>query len=330
MVDALKGTLLWWAGSAGSSKLQLDRMTHSIPSPVTVLDTNGDGYADRMYVGDMAGQVWRFDIFNGQNQSGLVTGGVMASLGSKEESTHLAANTRRFYSGPDVAAIQMNGAPTFLNIAIGSGYRGHPLDSGTVDRLYSLRDYNPFNQLTQTAYQTMMNSTNLVLDSTLQDITANNAAVVPNNSKGWKLVLNTHTTGEKALVPARTFNDQIFFTTYTPSLSSSTDPCKGVGSGTNRSYVISVFNGSSVLDVNKDGTLTTDERSQDLSQGGIAPETTFLFPADSGTNSDGSQSGGETGGSKGPVICLKGVEVLSACTNYDRRKKTYWREGTAN
>ena len=333
MVDALKGTLLWDVGNAtSSSQKKLARMSHSFPAPITVLDTNGDGYADRLYAGDMAGQVWRFDIFNGQSVSNLVTGGVMASLGSKEETVHLMANTRRFYSAPDVAAIQKAGAATFLNVAIGSGYRGHPLDTGTVDRMYSLRDYNPFNQLTQASYDTMMLTANLVVDATLQDITtaAQSIIPVPNGSNGWKLLLNTHGSGEKILVPARTFNDDIFFTSYTPNVAVSADPCTGVGSGVNRSYIVSVFNGAAVIDRNHDDSYTTDERSSDLSQGGIAPETTFLFPASNGTNGDGTQSGGETGGSRGPVVCLQGVEVLNACTNYDRRRKTYWREGTAN
>ncbi len=332
MVDALYGSLLWSVGnSTSTSTLKLPRMTHSFPSSVTVLDTNGDGYADRMYVGDMAAQLWRFDIYNGQTALNLVAGGVMASLGTKDDVVHSAANTRRFYSAPDVAAIQLTGQPTFMNIAIGSGYRGHPLDSGTVDRLYSVRDYNAFTALTQAAYTTGELPANLIVDATLQDITsaAQSVVPVPYGSKGWKLVLNTHASGEKVLVPARTFNDDIFFTTYTPTIQASADPCEGVGSGQNRSYIISVFNGAAAIDRNHDSTLSVDERSSDLSQGGIAPETTFLFPAPGTPDPNGNGNGGPNGGSRGPVVCLQGVEVLNACTNYDRRRKTYWREGSA-
>ena len=30
------------------------------------------------------------------------------------------------------------------------------------------------------------------------------------------------------------------------------------------------------------------------------------------------------------VTCLTGVEVLNLCTNFNQRRKTYWREGMAN
>ena len=81
-------------------------MVHGIPAGITVLDTNSDGFSDRMYAGDMGAQVWRFDITNGNARASLVAGGVIASLGSHDETTHLAVNNRRFYNAPDVAAIQ--------------------------------------------------------------------------------------------------------------------------------------------------------------------------------------------------------------------------------
>ena len=80
-------------------------------------------------------------------------------------------------------------------------------------------------------------------------------------------------------MPSRTFSDQIIFTTYTPNTSLAADPCSGSGTGTNRAYAVDVFDGSPLFDRNNDNVLTTDERSQDLRQSGIAPETAFLFPA---------------------------------------------------
>ena len=335
MVDVISGALLWSAGSSGAN-LNLATpgraMNHAIASPVTVLDLEGDGYADRMYAGDMVGQIWRFDITNGATAGSLVAGGVIASLGSALESPHLAINNRRFYSAPDVSAEQKPGVKPFLNIAIGSGYRGHPLNNTANDRFYSVRDYNGFSPMTQA----QLNSVPIIVDATaagapkLLDITASVNPIIPDGGPGWQLMLNSHpdwAAGEKVLVPSRTFNDQVIFTTYTPNTTVPADPCIGVGTGTNRVYVVNVFNGAPTLDRNKDGTLTTDERSQDLRQGGIAPETAFLFPSDA---SGGGVAGPGGPGPGGNVTCLSGVEVLGVCTNFNQRRKTYWSEGQAN
>src|SRR5258706_3352899 len=55
LVDTLYGTLLLDAGNAASYNFNNARMDHAMPAGVAVVDLDGDGYADRMYVGDMAG-----------------------------------------------------------------------------------------------------------------------------------------------------------------------------------------------------------------------------------------------------------------------------------
>ncbi len=331
MVDALSGALLWSAGASGAS-FNNARMDHAIPSPVSVIDLDGDGYVDRMYVGDMAAQLWRIDITNGNTAATLAAGGVIASLGTHEDSVHAAIDVRRFYSAPDVAAEQKPKLKPFLSIALGSGYRGHPLDNTVNDRFYDIRDYNGFANQPQSYF----NGLTIVRDalssaaaaSKVIDITALAAPTLAPDALGWQLDLNTHTSwaaGEKSLVPSRTFSDRVIFTTYSPNTLPSTDPCTGIGTGTNRVYSISVFDGSPVIDRNNDGALTTDERSQDLRQGGIAPETAFLFPAPDPNNPNGNGNG-----TAGSVSCLSGVEVLSVCTNFNQRRKTFWREGMAN
>jgi type IV pilus assembly protein PilY1 len=334
MVDALYGTLLWSAGSTGAS-FNNARMDHAIPSPVSVLDMDGDGYADRMYVGDMAGQVWRFDITNGNPAGSLVAGGVIASLGTHDEAVHAAADQRRFYSMPDVAAEQKPKIVPFMNIAIGSGYRGHPLDNTIHDRFYSVRDYNGFRAMSQAEYNSFPIRRDALsalgtAATQLIDITAMLNPTLAPDATGWQLDFNTHTdwtAGEKSLTPSRTFSDKVIFTTYSPSAKVVTDPCAGVGTGTNRVYVIDVFSGSPVIDRNNDGSLTNDERSQDLRQGGIAPDTAFLFSGTGSGSGSGNGNGGPGGGSN--VTCLSGVEVLNVCTTFNQRRKTYWREGMA-
>ncbi len=335
MVDALHGTVLWSAGPTGAANLTVARMDHAIPSDVAVLDIDGDGYADRMYVGDMAGQLWRFDVSNGSNANNLVAGGVIASLGTRDDSPHTAAATRRFYNPPDVAAVTNRGTSPFFNIAIGSGYRGHPLngalphptpDNTIQDRFYAIRDYHPFDKLTQAQY----NALSVPHDSDLIDITILTNGVPPPvaaGALGWKLTLNqpgNSWVGEKVLAASSTFNNQILFTTYSPNASVSSDPCTA-GAGNNRLYAISVFDGSPVANLNNQNNLSITDRSTTLAQGGIAPGVTFLFPApQAGAN------GSPPPPNQQPVVCMSGAEVLGVCHNFNSRMKTVWSEQDAN
>jgi type IV pilus assembly protein PilY1 len=338
MVDALHGTVLWSAGPTGASpgpNLALSRMDHAIPSDIAVLDIDGDGYADRMYVGDMAGQLWRFDITNGSNANNLVAGGVIASLGSHDDSPHTVAAARRFYNPPDVAAVAKRGTSPYFNIAIGSGYRGHPLNgSGCTpncatttiqDRFYAIRDYHPFDKLTQAQYNALTVTHDS--DANLIDITSSVTPTIPAGALGWKLTLNqpgNSWVGEKVLAASSTFSNQVLFTTYTPAASVSSNPCTP-GGGTNRIYAVSVFDGSPVANLNNQNNLSITDRYTTLAQGGIAPGVTFLFPApQAGANGSPPPLNQE------PVTCLSGAEVLGVCHNFNSRLKTVWSEQDAN
>src|SRR3989337_2064234 len=68
-VDVLTGTKLWEYSYTTSTGLNdpsdsKHDMTYAIPASLTVIDSDGNGYADRAYVGDAGGQLWRLDIGN--------------------------------------------------------------------------------------------------------------------------------------------------------------------------------------------------------------------------------------------------------------------------
>jgi type IV pilus assembly protein PilY1 len=337
MVDALSGDLLWYAGGPGGTgtpDLVLDRMNNSIPSAVRVLDLDGNGFADRMYVGDTGGRLWRFDIFADSdpgapgvqtpNRSELVTGGMLASLGNADQTTHPIASTRKFYESPDVSLVRRRGTRAYLNVALGSGWRGHPLDTEIRDRFYSIRDYDAFEQRSQADFDALTP----ILDAAdgsgdLADITTDVNPVVPEGSAGWKLELRLPGgfEGEKVLAESRTFNNVIFFPTYLPRGTAESDPCAPAGA--NRAYAVSVSDGRPVIDINRDNQTTPEDRYTRLVQGGIAPEFTFLFP---GRVVDGGEEGEPPIG-RPPVRCAVGVEIIDGlCASGNTQVRTYWRQ----
>jgi type IV pilus assembly protein PilY1 len=277
VVDSETGALLWQGTKTGGTKsfnATGKAMDYSIPAEVKVVDFDGDGYADRMYAADMGGQVWRFDIANGQSAANLITGGVIAQLGAASLTPPAPAGaTRRFYYSPDVALVA-NKDFNFIHVGIGSGWRAHPLSLANQDRFYAIRDYNGVNQLTQAAYDAITP----YKDSDLVDITDNVKAKVPQGQPGWQLQLRDGGwIGEKVLAESRTFNNQVMFTTFRPSQNATS--CEPQA-GTNRLYIVSLFDGSPVnnLDGSVDnGPLTATDRFTEF-KGSISSEVEFIFP----------------------------------------------------
>ena len=299
MLDLETGERLWTAGPAIPADLVVPKMTRAIPSRIRVLDMTGDGFADRMYAADLGGQVWRFDIKNGSTPDKLVAGGVIARFGAEGLATPSAADTRRFYTSPDVSLFRdLKQDRRYLAVSIGSGYRAHPLDGSAADRFYSLRDKDVFNSLTQTQYDNYQ----IALDSDMLEISGKFASEITTAYRGWKFTLPT---GEKILSDSQTFDDSIFFVSFEPDVASD-DPCQA-GLSVNRLYRVSVVNGDPVvpleaLDPN-DPEAVDAERVTELEQGGIAPKPSFLFPSPTDPDCEGSEC------SPPPIGCV-GVECF--------------------
>ncbi|MGE0581488.1 MAG: pilus assembly protein [Steroidobacteraceae bacterium] len=322
MVDAESGGVLWYGGGPGTASpgIAFSKMTNSIPGRITVIDTDGDLFADRMYAADMGGRIWRFDITNGQPAATLVAGGVLAQLGSGDNGTQPNSEARRFYNAPDVSLIQRRAEDPYYNIAIGSGYRGHPLDVVTTDRFYAIRDKSPYARLSQGQYDAITP----VVDGDLIDITANPAGstVAPSNP-GWKFVLPDQPgrSGEKVLAESTTVNNVILFTTFQPLQAAGADPC--YPANINRAYAMTVDTGKPALDFNDDGVLDNKDLSVDLSQSGIVGEISVALIR------QGNQDPALPPSSP-PTVCIAGVEVLKKCVSAGGTIRTFWQRDDAN
>ena len=298
-LDLISGAPLWRAGEDSSADTRLDEsgreMNRAIPNEIRVIDLNGDQLADRMYATDLGGQVWRFDITNGNDVDELVAGGIIARLGAEGTSNPSAAETRRFYNAPDVSLVtDAEQQRRYISVSVGSGYRAHPFDLSAADRFYSVRDPDVFNLLPQNDY----NNYDIAEDGDLVEVSGQVNTVVTSSDRGWKFTLPAN---QKVLSDSITFNDEVLFVAFSPE-SVPGNSC--ISRGTNYLYRMSAVNGDPIVP-NLDTLDPNDsdaERVKLLKQGGIAPSPAVLFPT---PEADCDESLGEC--DPEPLYCV-GVE----------------------
>ena len=309
IADANSGEMLWSAGAGGT--LALTDMKYSIPARVKPLDIRGDGFIDRLYVADMGGQVFRFDIDNnnGVGLAGSITGGRIADL-AKDSSK---ADARRFYYPPDVALISERGKSAYLALAISSGYRAHPNNVDIQDRIYLLKDKDVYNVPASyvTLTETDLYNATLNLAAGDGDSNQNDAAKLAlDNTDGWYIYLDDETAasnwlGEKGLSEALIIEGTVIVTTFVPNVSANTSACSPE-SGIGKVFVMDVLDASPVQGA------TTDKRPGrhlygGLAKGGIPPTPNVVVT-----------KGGE------PTLCI-GTECKAADLLRGVRR-TYWYE----
>ncbi|OFC69585.1 PilC/PilY family type IV pilus protein [Alteromonas confluentis] len=293
--DADTGALLWEVSNEDAN-LNIAEMQYSIPSRISVIDRDNDGFADHMYVSDMGGQLFRMDIYNGQTGSDFMKGARIADFGGT-----LKPENRRFYYGADVSEVAL-GDELFYGVAIGSGWRAAPLDTDVNDKFYFLKDKGVFKHDADGHYvfdtlateSTLYDGTESLLSSS--DTNTQAAAIAELASKdGWFIRLTT--AGEKVLSSPLIIDYKIFFTTYVPAVSS--ESACAPPTGNSRAYLVDMLTGSAVDDLNNNGDIDKSDRYAELKQTGIAPETKILIEE-----------------IVQPVVCL-GTECVSAVIDVD-------------
>ncbi len=206
VVDVQSGDQLWrWDYNRDSS------MRYSIPSDISRVDTNGDGYADRLYVGDMGGRIWRFDI--GGSDTNAWSGKVFFNASTNGK--------RKIFYPPDVTLEK-----GYEMVFIGTGDREHPNESGVINRFYAVKDRG-------------LNTT--LTEDNLEDVTNGLSTNNLENKEGWFVSLGANR-GEKVTgVPAVAYG-AVYFTTFFPSSQS--------GENTARVYALNYKNGNAILNLN--------------------------------------------------------------------------------
>ncbi len=303
IVDANNGDLLWWAGrqeiGGPVPNLDLSDMYHSIAADITAIDHNGDTLIDMLFVGDLGGQIWRFDIDNTTTGTlaDRVTGGVIADIQKAHQNAAApnAANNRRFYDPVDVSLAEPSDGSPYLALAVGTGFRAHPLNETITDRYYLIKDTNidgpPIDANGDIAYtrlyeNDLLDVTDVVTQSDFDGLSANQQGHL---TKGWYITLEGD--GEKAVSGSLTLNGVLIFTTYTPAEAEQNvqgQECSPA-LGTGKFYEVRINDGRPAIDLDGIGgvnALTKTDRSRTLGRSGIPPQPVTVFP-----NLDGVTSG---------------------------------------
>lgn len=257
IVNAETGDLIWKASHAD--------MKWAIPSSIAVVDFDLDGTADFLYFGDLGGQVFRVKLDQSGANAHVTTR--IAGLGGS------GANHRRFFEAPAIS-LGRDGGKNALYVAIGSGYRAHPLDDDTKEGFFVIRDVAALNAV---------ETTEATIDK-LENVDSDDAA--PSDAMGWYYLFER--AGEKVMATPAIYDKRILFSTYAPTEQEDEDPCS-VRYGDAYLHTVYLQSGSpaplkDVVDaVTGEVTNLPAERSEKLLQSTPPPTPALIIDEDGNT-----------------------------------------------
>jgi type IV pilus assembly protein PilY1 len=255
VVDISTGGLIW-----SYSYAKNPQMKYCIPSDIARVDTDGNGMIDRLYVGDIGGRIWRFDIRDPDVNKWTAKNIFESNPGTGDQ--------RKIFYPPDVTLEKDGG--NYEMVFFGTGDREHPKSANIENfnienRLYAVKDKNPTTTLTETDLGDV--TLDLLQDPNTSE--ADKTAIMNslNAKNGWFIVLDENQ-GEKSLSSPVVFFGVVYYTTFTPSSGSESDPCF-VGEGTGRMYALKYKTGNAVfnLDGSLDGKVTRSDRAAFIGTG---------------------------------------------------------------
>ena len=296
VVDADTGNKVFSISRAGAD-INVPDMRYSIPSSVTVFDSDGDGIDDRIYVADTGGQVWRVDLGNdvkmtGGDPEGSSIVGRLAAISNHSTSPAVPADQRRFFEPPSVVQVKDTlfsdaAGGEYDYVLIGSGYRAHPLDLAVHDRFYAFRDLT-IGTMNDSDNDNLADGYPKADDTPIGHVVSNelinittqlldSSETTHRQALGWFFdFTDSGTTGEKVLSAPVALAGGVFFTTYEPSPDVTLDPCSAnIGGGS--AYNFNILSTKAFLDWDGDGTVSDfDDRKLTLG-GGIPSSVVPIF-----------------------------------------------------
>jgi len=228
-------------------------MTHCIVD-ASGFDTNGNGFTNRVYAGDLGGNMFAFkDDAANENDAPDEGGGDGVWSRRKLFSASADGVQRKIFYSPDAIEEEYG-----ERIFFGTGDRADPKETGVENRIYVVKNYwdDPPTTLTESDLKDVTED-QIVLGDAQEQVDTRDALT---NSKGWYIKLDQYP-GEKVISAVTVFNGVLYFTTYTPDTGTPpTDPCEDVAShGTARLYALdyktgeAAFEWSDIVETDEDG-----------------------------------------------------------------------------
>ena len=285
MVDAQSGDLIWrLSPNDGLESITTNYAgTDSIPSKVAILDSDSDGFVDRLYTGDTGGNVWRVDMPGEDISAWTVV--KLASLGSELTNK----DDRRFFTQVTIvralitetvtstvqteqldsegnAIVDENGEKVYQDVVavdryqkpydallIGSGDLANPIGTDTEDKFFMIKDELIISQpLTGDLVPEVIEITDLK-DYTLnpfQGLTGDELVTEQldaSSKSGWLISLNT-SPGEKSTSPALVISGVVYLSSYTPAVPTKTGEVCSVQIGGSALYAVGLALGINIYD----------------------------------------------------------------------------------
>jgi len=240
-----------WSSSPDSSvNTHTAGMNYSFASSVRIIDSDSNGFIDKLYIGDLGGRMWRFGNFtdslgalldfpdNDENinnwtgqvifNTGCGEGDGNCINGADDNSNGLIDEPRKLFYPPSVT-LQRGYDLVFM----ATGDRENACDTATYDGLYAVKDDH---------------SSNSYEPGDLINVTDEATAPVPNldgPDLGWYINLSE---GEKALSTGIVFYKTYYMTTFRPWSPDDLnyDPC--LPGGPARLYAVDYKTSGSVFD----------------------------------------------------------------------------------
>ncbi len=334
VVDLTNGNIIWafTHGASATLKTHPD-MDYAAPAAPLIVDLDGDGFIDTVYMGDMGGNMWRARLCSASDGS---TCGTANWAGSK---LYAASDAER---GADYAHKQIFTKATATKdvlgnvwVYFGTGQNNDPTykpttalpdTSYTKNRLYGIKeDYNWPGNTNFTATYTTNHLTDITSTSTSYDgLTA--------TTHGWFINLSTNNVGsgtntissplgEKMISDPTVFGGVVYFASYVPAQSTSS-ACGLAGNAF--LYGLNYLTGAGVLTADGGGGATAgSNRTSWIGQGIGSSILVSYRPGNTAVDIYATASGGA--GTAALTQQLGEAPPTSSMTNV-----IFWKDGRVN